>query len=144
MQVLVSHLIDVPPHIVWADVSRMESHAEWMADAEGIDVVSKVHRGVGTVLRVPTRIGPLRTVDWIIVTDWIEGRSIRVVHVGLVSGEGEFRIEPHGDATLFVWDESLTLPLLFGGRIGELVARPIIAGIWRGNLRRLAGRFARD
>jgi hypothetical protein len=122
----------------------MESHAEWMADAEGIDVVSTVRRGVGTVLRVPTRIGPLRTVDWIIVTDWIEGRSIRVVHVGLVSGEGEFRIESHGDATLFVWDESLTLPLLFGGRIGELVARPIIAGIWRGNLRRLAGRFARD
>lgn len=121
----------------------MESHAEWMADAEGIDVVSTMRSGIGTVLKVPTRIGPFRTVDWIIVTNWIEGRSIRVVHVGLVSGEGEFRIEPKGDATLFLWDEDLTLPLLFGGPIGELIARPIIAGIWRGNLRRLAERFAR-
>jgi hypothetical protein len=144
VRVLVSHVIDVPADIVWADVSNMKSHAEWMADAEGIDVVSTMQRGVGTVLKVPTRIGPFRTVDWIIVTDWIEGRSIRVVHVGLVSGEGEFRIEPNGDATLFLWDEDLTLPLLFGGRIGEVIARPIIAGIWRGNLRRLAERFSRD
>lgn len=142
MRVLVSRVIDAPPDIVWADVSHMESHAEWMADAEGIDVVSTTRSGVGTVLKVPTRIGPFRTVDWIIVTEWIEGRSIRVVHVGLVSGEGEFRIEPKGDATLFLWDEDLKLPLLLGGPIGGLIARPIIAGIWRGNLRRLAERFA--
>lgn len=143
MRITVTTMIDAPHDVVWADVSDMASHAEWMADADRIEVVSDTARGVGTVLEVPTTIGPLHTTDRIIVTQWDEGRAIGVIHVGIVTGEGEFRIEPVGDRTRFVWDETLDLPLHLGGRIGEIVARPIIGAIWRGNLRRLSQRFPR-
>jgi hypothetical protein len=113
-----------------------------MADAEGIEVVSATSSGVGTVLRVPTRIGPLTTEDWIIVTSWEPPERIGVVHTGLVTGSGEFRLEADGDGTIFVWDEELDLPLAMGGPLAEMIARPIISSIWASNLDRLAARFS--
>jgi uncharacterized protein YndB with AHSA1/START domain len=142
MHVIVSTYIDAPPDEVWSDVSEMASHAEWMADAESISFASSTTSGVGTILVVPTRVGPLVTEDWIIVTRWDEGEAIGVVHVGIVSGVGEFRLIPEGAGTRFVWEEDLTLPLSLGGRIGEVVARPIVTAIWKGNLARLSRRFA--
>jgi uncharacterized protein YndB with AHSA1/START domain len=142
MHVVVSTYIDAPPDEVWSDVSEMASHAEWMADAESISFASSTTSGVGTILVVPTRVGPLVTEDWIIVTRWDEGEAIGVVHVGIVSGVGEFRLIPEGAGTRFVWEEDLTLPLSLGGRIGEVVARPIVTAIWKGNLARLSRRFA--
>jgi carbon monoxide dehydrogenase subunit G len=141
MRITVSTQIDAPPAVVWEDVADLESHADWMADAHRVSVISNQSTGVGTVLEVPTGIGPFRTTDWIIVTGWVDGRSIEVVHVGLVSGQGEFRLEPSGTGTRFVWDETLSLPMGFGGRVGEAIAKPVIESVWRGNLRRLENRF---
>ena len=92
-------------------------------------------------MRVPTRVGPLTTEDWIIVTDWVEGREIGVVHVGLVTGAGTISMAPEGDGTRVQWDEELDLPITLGGPIGEVVARPILKALWAGNLRRLASRL---
>jgi uncharacterized protein YndB with AHSA1/START domain len=142
MHVVVSTHIDAPRDEVWADVSEMASHAEWMADAESISFASSTTSGVGTILVVPTRVGPFVTEDWIIVTRWDEREAIGVVHVGIVSGVGEFRLIPEGEGTRFVWEEDLTLPLSLGGRLGEVVAKPIVTAIWKGNLARLASRFA--
>ena len=141
MRITVTTTIDAPAEQVWRDVADLSTHAEWMADAESIEFAGDARTGIGTILIVPTRIGPLSTEDWIIVTEWDEGRAIGVIHVGIVSGVGSFRLEPQGDTTLFVWDEELELPLAFGGPLGEIFARPIIGAIWRGNLRRLAQRF---
>ena len=69
-------------------------------------------------------------------------QSIGGVHVGIVSGVGEFRLVPEGAGTRFVWEEDLTLPLSLGVRLGEVVAKPIVTAIWKGNLARLARRFA--
>ncbi|MBW2472611.1 MAG: SRPBCC family protein [Deltaproteobacteria bacterium] len=142
MQVSVSVFIDAPPSDVWADVADLESHGEWMQDAEAVEIVGELRRGAGTVMRVPTRVGPLATEDWIIVTDWIEGERIGVVHVGLVTGAGAITVEPEGDGTRVRWEEQLDLPITLGGPIGEIVAKPILAALWSGNLRRLASRLA--
>ena len=142
MQVSVSVFIDAPPELVWDDVADLESHGEWMQDAEDVVIVSRHRRGVGTVMRVPTRVGPLTTEDWIIVTDWVEGRAIGVVHVGLVTGAGTISLAPEGEGTRVRWDEELDLPITLGGPIGEVVARPILRALWAGNLRRLASRLA--
>jgi carbon monoxide dehydrogenase subunit G len=141
MRITVSRIIPATPDEVWADVSVLASHAEWMGDAESIEVVSATSSGIGTVLRVPTHIGPLTTEDWIIVTAWEPPVRIGVVHTGIVTGSGEFRLLPEGGSTRFVWDEELNFPLHLGGRLGELMARPIIAAIWAANLDRLAARF---
>lgn len=141
MRVRVSITIDEPIDVVWAEIADLSGHGEWMADAEQIEFVSSSTSGVGTVMRVPTRVGPLVTEDWIIVTEWIEGVRIGVVHVGLVTGAGAISLSPSDDGTDVEWDEQLDLPVVFGGRLGERIARPVLEAIWRSNLRRLAGRF---
>lgn len=142
MNVRVSTHIDRPLSEVWADLSDLASHAEWMADAEAVEFASEHTSGVGTVMRVPTTVGPLSTEDWIIVTGWVEGKRIDVVHVGLVTGAGSIIVEPDGNGTLVTWDETLSLPMYFGGALGEVFAKPILAALWRGNLSRLAARFS--
>ena len=142
MQVTVSIDIDASVDEVWADVADMASHAEWMADAESISFAGDRRSGVGTVLIVPTRVGPLTTEDWIIVTEWFDRERMGVIHVGIVSGVGAFTLHDLGDGrTRFVWEEDLSLPLSLGGPIGEIFAKPIVTAIWNGNLRRLAARF---
>lgn len=135
--------IDIPrtPEVVWADVARLETHVEWMADAESIDFEGESRSGVGTVMRVLTKVGPLRTTDIIRVVRWEPTRAIGVSHEGLVTGEGEFTLEPVPTGTRFVWSETLEMPLYFGGRLGAFAARPILAWVWRRNLKRLAARF---
>lgn len=142
MQVTVSIDIPAPIETVWADVADMASHAEWMADAESITFAGDRRSGVGTVLIVPTRVGPLTTEDWIIVTEWEAPRRMGVIHVGIVSGVGAFTLTDLGDGTTrFEWEEELNLPMTLGGPLGEIFAKPIFAAIWTGNLRRLAARF---
>jgi hypothetical protein len=43
----VSTLIDAPPGPVWADVSQIASHVEWMDDAVAIRFTSERQAGVG-------------------------------------------------------------------------------------------------
>lgn len=140
-KVLVSVEIPHPPETVWADVEQLETHVEWMADAERIDFDGELRRGVGTTMRVLTKVGPLQTVDVIRVIGWDPPHSIAVRHEGLVTGEGEFILEPIPMGTRFVWAEDLSMPWYFGGPAGALAARPVLAAVWRRNLRRLAARF---
>jgi uncharacterized protein YndB with AHSA1/START domain len=140
-KVVVSVDIPHPPETVWADVERLETHVEWMADAESIDFEGELRRGVGTTMRVFTKVGPLQTVDVIRVTGWDAPNTIAVRHEGLVTGEGEFILEPIPIGTRFVWAEVLSMPWYFGGPVGAVVAKPVLAVAWRRNLRRLAARF---
>jgi len=142
MRVTVAIDIHAPSQDVWADIADLTSHAEWMGEVSEIRIVGERRTGIGTVLTVPTRVGPFRTEDWIIVTDWEDQRRIGVLHVGAVSGVGEFTLTGQGTTTRFCWDETLHLPWWLGGRLGESVASPILSWIWRGNLRRLSARFA--
>ena len=140
--VVVSVHIPEPPEIVWADVARLDTHVDWMADAESIEFVGDRRNGVGTVMRVLTKVGPFHTTDVIRVTSWVPQQSIGVVHEGVVTGTGEFTLTPINGGTRFVWTEELTLPWYLGGPVGAIVAKPILSAVWRRNLERLAGRFA--
>jgi uncharacterized protein YndB with AHSA1/START domain len=136
--------IQVPaaPEAVWADVSRLHTHVEWMADAEAIEFLSESREGVGTRMRVATRVGPFRTSDIMEFTAWDPPRLMAVSHQGLFTGRGQFRCEPSSGGTRFRWEEEIRFPWYLGGPIGAWVAAPVLAAIWRGNLRRLAGRFS--
>ena len=126
---------------MWADLSRLESHIEWMADAKHVEFVTESHQGVGTRIRVATRIGPFRTSDLITVTAWDPSREMAVTHDGLFNGNGRFVLEPVAGGTRFLWQETIRFPWYLGGPLGALVARPVLAAVWRRNLRRLAARF---
>lgn len=127
---------------VWADISDLSTHTEWMADAEAIRFVTARRQGVGTVFDCDTRLGPFRLVDRMEVVSWQPGREIGIRHRGVVTGEGRFRLRRAGRRhTRFTWDERLRFPWWMGGPIGAWLGAAPLRLVWRRNLERLAARF---
>ncbi len=135
--------IAVPPDEVWQAVERIETHTEWMLDAETITFRTERHSGVGAEFDCLTRVGPIRTNDHFAVTRWEPGAVMGIEHRGAVSGVGEFRLRPlaGGASTDFCWEERLRFPWWLGSVAGEQFGRPVLKRIWEGNLRRLKARI---
>jgi uncharacterized protein YndB with AHSA1/START domain len=131
--------IAAPPDDVWRAVERIESHTDWMLDAESITFRGDQREGVGAEFDCRTRVGPLHTNDHLVVTRWEPGVAMGIEHRGAVTGVGEFRLHPRagGVSTDFCWEETLTFPWWLGRLTGERVGRPVLRRIWEGNLRRL-------
>ena len=133
--------IDAPPRAVWHRLADIADHVTWMADAAAIRFTGDRRTGVGTTFECETRVGPLRTLDLMEVTEWRERRAMGVRHSGLLTGTGRFLLRRRRRGRMrLVWDEELRFPWWLGGPFGGLVARPVLRAVWRGNLRRLAAR----
>ena len=140
-KIRVSRVVPARPGAVWDLLRDIPSHVEWMADAEAIRFTSDRRSGVGTTFDCDTKVGPIRLVDRMEVTEWAPGRAMGVRHVGLVTGTGRFSLRPTRmrRGTRVTWEEELRFPLWLGGPLGALVGKRVLAAIWRGNLRRLEG-----
>jgi uncharacterized protein YndB with AHSA1/START domain len=86
--------IAASPDDVWRSVERIETHTEWMLDAETITFRSEQHSGVGAQFDCLTRVGPLHTTDRFVITKWEPGAVMGIEHRGAVTGVGEFRLRP--------------------------------------------------
>jgi uncharacterized protein YndB with AHSA1/START domain len=131
---------DAPPAAVWAAVEHVDTHVDWMADAEVIRFVTDQTQGVGTRFECVTKVGPVRLVDHMEITEWEPGRVMGVRHTGVVTGTGVFTIAPLDDGrrTRFAWAEDLTFPWWLGGPLGSVIgSRTVMKAIWAANLRRL-------
>jgi carbon monoxide dehydrogenase subunit G len=138
-RVRVQTTVDAPPRAVWRRLADIADHVSWMADAASIRFTGDQRSGVGTTFECETRVGPLRTVDVMEVTEWRERRSMGVRHRGLVTGTGRFVLRRRGrHRTRLIWDETLRFPWWLGGAIGGLVGGPVLKLVWQGNLRRFA------
>ncbi len=116
-----------------------------MQDAEAIHPTSEVTAGIGAAFDCETRVGPFRTTDRMVVTEWEEGRMIAIRHRGLITGTGRFTADADGASrTRFRWDEELRFPWWLGGAVGSAVAAPLLRQIWRGNLWRLRTLIERE
>ena len=136
--ITVSVAIEAPVGEVWEAVRRIESHVDWMADAESISFTSAAREGVGVTFDCVTKVGPIRLTDRMAITEWEAPRLIGVRHDGIVSGTGRFTLTPiPGEATEFAWTEQLAFPLRLGGPVTATLAAPVFKAIWRRNLRRL-------
>jgi hypothetical protein len=141
VDVVVSIDAAVPRSTLWAELERIEDHVEWMRDAIAIRFVGDRRRGVGTTFECDTKVGPIRLTDVMEVTEWEPGSRMAVAHRGLITGSGQFSLEEGpGTATTIRWEERLRFPWWLGGTIGARAARPVLAALWRGNLRRLRER----
>lgn len=137
-KVRVAVTIDAAPEVVWSEVEQLERHVDWMADAEEIRFQTEATRGEDVRFECDTKVGPIRLTDLMEVTEWVEGRSIGVRHVGVVTGTGRFTLTPaRGGGTRFVWEEQLRYPWWLGAAAGGLIGDRIMAQVWKGNLRRL-------
>lgn len=130
--------IAAEPSAVWRAVEDVRSHVEWMGDAEAIRFTTEETRGVGVEFECDTRVGPFTTVDVMSITEWEPGHAMGISHRGAVTGEGRFLLEPlPTGGTRFVWEETLALPRRLGGSLGARLVGPVLAAVWRRNLRRL-------
>ena len=131
--------IAAPPDAVWQAVERIETHTEWMLDAERITFRTEQHDGVGAEFDCLTRVGPLHTTDRFVVTRWEPGEAMGIEHRGAVTGVGEFRLRPlaGGDEHRLLLGGELAFPWWLGSVAGERLGRPVLKRIWEGNLRRL-------
>lgn len=136
-QIAVSRTVDAPVDVVWAALADLESHPTWMKDALHLEFTTHQNRGVGTVMNVKTRIGPFTTLDVLEITRWVEGESIDVTHRGVITGNGTLGVENRSGNTVVSWVEELVFPWCLGGGLTAWIARPVLAAVWRGNLRRL-------
>jgi uncharacterized protein YndB with AHSA1/START domain len=138
--ITVSVDIDAPVERVWQVVEPVERHVDWMHDAVAIRFLGDQTRGVGTAFLCDTRVGPIRLVDRMEITEWVPGEVMGVRHTGIVTGSGRFTLTPIDldRRTRFTWTEELVFPWWLGGPIGAFVGgKLVLRAIWRRNLRTL-------
>ena len=143
-RITVSIELPATPARVWEVVEPIENHTEWMADAVAIRFVNEQRRGVGTEFLCDTKVGPIRLTDHMEITAWEPERVMGVTHTGVVTGTGQFTIEPAATAghSNFTWSEELHFPWWLGGAIGEVVGGSLVMKtIWRRNLKKLRALF---
>ena len=71
------------------------------------------------------------------ITQWRDGVLMGVRHDGVVTRDGRVELEARGDTTTITWRETLRLPWWMLGPVGAFAAHPVLARVWRANLRRL-------
>ena len=114
--------INAPLNKVWDEVSQINNHSNWMKDAVKIDFESELRSGIGTKIKVLTKIGPFKLYDYMTFTKWEENKTIGVDHVGIVTGKGEMQFRKIDEYTTnFKWTETLKFPIYLGGPIGEVL-----------------------
>ncbi len=130
--------IRAPVERVWAHLEDVGSHVEWMAEAVSIRFLSPQRQGVGTTFDCDTRLGPLRTVDRMTITEWVPPGVMGVSHTGAVTGVGRFTLTSlAAGRSLLVWTEELTFPWQLGGPPGAAMGALALRLVWRRNLARL-------
>ncbi len=138
-RICVSIDINAGTQRVWEIVEPIERHVDWMADAVAIRFKTDHTRGTGTQFYCDTKVGPINLVDEMTITSWVPHKAMGVTHTGVVTGIGEFTLEPLSPtSTRFVWTEELVFPWWLGGNLGALTGGHIVMkAIWRKNLRNL-------
>ena len=96
-------------------------------------------RGVGTEFLCDTKVGPIKLVDRMEITEWVPGEAMGVRHTGVVTGTGRFTLDPDRSRSahpVHLGRRSLTFPWWLGGPSARGSAASSCSGaIWRRNLR---------
>ncbi|KJF15865.1 MULTISPECIES: SRPBCC family protein [Acidithrix] len=128
-------IISRVPEDVFSSIRDVRTHTKWMVDAERIEITSIAQEGVGLEFVCHTRLGPLRTKDTMLVTQWQDGSLIEISHGGRVKGLGRFELRDYGiGKTLFTWNEYLTLPNYLSWFGLQWVMKPLLRIVFQKDL----------
>jgi hypothetical protein len=141
--------VDAPPQVVWDLLVDWERQGEWIlltrvrgvrAVDEGAGAGGPSGRGVGAQVEAFTGIGPVGFRDTMVVTGWEPPWRCLVQHTGrVVNGPGTFLVEPlPRGRSRFVWCDEVEIPLGLLGRLGWVVAEPLVRAGFEASLRRFA------
>jgi carbon monoxide dehydrogenase subunit G len=138
MDLRVRRLIAASPEAIWRLLVEWERQAEWMPDVSWVRVLGEAREG-GATLEARTKVlGIPATTDRLEVTVWEPPSRLAVRHAGLVTGSGEWLLEPIGDRTLFTWSERLRLPPRVVGEVALFAYAPIQSALLRRSARNLS------
>ncbi|MDP9405222.1 MAG: SRPBCC family protein [Actinomycetota bacterium] len=132
--------IEAAPDAVWRVLVDWEAQPRWMVDARSVTVLSPQREGAGVVLRCRTDIvGGLVVTDDMVTTDWVEGATVGVRHLGwLIGGVGAFELEPTAHGTRLTWWEELDPPFgVVGDTVAGVLAVPHVQRVFRRSLANL-------
>jgi carbon monoxide dehydrogenase subunit G len=130
-------VLPTTPDEAWRILVDWERQADWMLDADRVEVVSETRVGVGVRLAVKTRLfGVPVFTEPMEVTRWDPPRRLEIRHGSLVSGAGVWMLVPVAGGTRFHWSEDVRLHVPL---VGELAAR-----LYRPLARTLMGRAQRS
>lgn len=123
---------------VWAAIEDVESHHEWMMDAESIEPVEQEPQQpfvVGNRYLAKTKVGPFKIDDYLTITNIKKPNLLEASHDGVVKGMGSFVLVDLGsDETKLIWSEKLKFPWKLGGPIAKAFAYPVLRTLWTLNL----------
>ncbi len=130
--------IDADKKTVFTYLSDWDKQSEWIL----FTTVRKVSIGPnndGTLLLAETKVGPLKVVDTMLVSEWSPYEKIVVTHTGrIVLGKGIFEIKENSDhRCTFIWKEVTPIPFGYLGRIGLVIVKPLLKLVFNMSLRKL-------
>ena len=129
-----------PPEAIWELITDWEHQDDWMLEASDFVVVSEAREGVGVEAEATITIGGIRTRDRVRVSEWEPPRRLGIEHLGWVTGRGTIELTPvAGERTHVWWREELEPPLGVLGAAGMSLIKPLMARVFRRDLRILAG-----
>jgi Polyketide cyclase / dehydrase and lipid transport len=132
VRVRVEELLPCPAEEAWAILLVWERQADWMLDADRVEVVGERREGIGVRLSVRTRIlGLPAFTDPMEVVAWDPPRRLALRHGGIVAGEGTWSLDPEQGGTRFVWVEDVRLRVPVIGELAALLYAPILRRLMR-------------
>ncbi len=129
-----------PPEVLWDLLTDWEHQDDWMLEASDFVVVSERREGVGVEAEATIRIGGIKTRDRVRIAEWDPPRRLGIEHLGWVKGRGVIELTPlAGNRTHVFWREELLPPLGVLGAVGMTAFKPLMARIFRRDLKVLVG-----
>lgn len=123
-------MLPTTPEEAWAVLVDWERQADWMLDADRVEVVSAAREGVGVRLAVKTRLfGVPAFTEPMEVTMWDPPRRLVIRHGSLVAGMGVWDLVPVEGGTGFRWSEDIRLRVPLVGEFAGRLYRPVMSAL---------------
>ena len=104
-----------------------ERQADWMRDADRVEVLTSHPEGVGVTVDVGTRVfGVPVFTERLEVLDWDPPGRLVIAHRRFIGGTGTWTLEPADGGTRFTWSEDISLPVPVLGELALRVYRPFM------------------
>ena len=120
-------VLPTTPEEAWTVLVDWERQADWMLDADRVDVVSTQREGVGVRLAVKTRLfGVPAFTEPMEVMVWEPPRRLQIRHGSMVSGAGVWELDEVDGVTRFRWSEDIALRVPMVGKLAARAYRPVM------------------
>ena len=133
-----SVMIRASQQTIFDYVSDWEKQSDWILFTTVKQLSNSAKRQDADLL-AETKLGPIKLVDTMVVTDWQPFKRIVVEHTGrVILGKGIFSVHKISDDSCeFTWEEITPVPFGLIGRVGLTIIMPVIKLLFNSSLKTL-------